>query len=200
MSRNAPDRDTVRSRILDAAIPLFNERGLKFTMDELAARLGMSKKTIYTAFPGKQAMLEAMVDYVFDFIRLDKDEIMGDTQLDTVHKLQRVLTTLTDKYESIDLTRLHDLHRRYPTVYERVALRLESGWEGTVALLQQGIDRGVLRPFSIPIFKLMMETTLQQFFRNDVLVRNGISYQAALRQVVDILLRGILNPESEVDA
>ena len=56
----------------------------------------------------------------------------------------------------------------------------------------------MLRPFEIPIFKLMMESTLEQFFQSDVLVRSGLSYKQALDQVVDILLRGILaGPEEE---
>ena len=190
--------ESTRARILEAAIPLFNDRGLKFTMDELAAALGMSKKTIYAAFPSKEKMLEEMVDYVFDFIGRDKAAILGDDTLPYLEKLRRVLTTLTDKYESIDLRRLYDLESRYGAVYAKVARRLETGWEGTTALLEQGIRRGVLRPFPIPIFKLMMETTLQQFFRNDVLLRSGISYQEALGQVVDILLRGILSPGEEL--
>lgn len=190
--------ESTRARILEAAIPLFNDRGLKFTMDELAAALGMSKKTIYAAFPSKEKMLEEMVDYVFDFIGRDKAAILGDDTLPYLEKLRRVLTTLTDKYESIDLRRLYDLESRYGAVYAKVARRLETGWEGTTALLEEGIRRGVLRPFPIPIFKLMMETTLQQFFRNDVLLRSGISYQEALGQVVDILLRGILSPGEEL--
>ena len=190
--------ESTRARILEAAIPLFNDRGLKFTMDELAAALGMSKKTIYAAFPSKEKMLEEMVDYVFDFIGRDKAAILGDDTLPYLEKLRRVLTTLTDKYESIDLRRLYDLESRYGAVYAKVARRLETGWEGTTALLEQGIREGVLRPFPIPIFKLMMETTLQQFFRNDVLLRSGISYQDALGQVVDILLRGILSPGEEL--
>lgn len=190
--------ESTRARILEAAIPLFNDRGLKFTMDELAAALGMSKKTIYAAFPSKEKMLEEMVDYVFDFIGRDKAAILGDDTLPYLEKLRRVLTTLTDKYESIDLRRLYDLESRYGAVYAKVARRLETGWEGTTALLEEGIRRGVLRPFPIPIFKLMMETTLQQFFRGDVLLRSGISYQEALGQVVDILLRGILSPGEEL--
>ena len=190
--------ESTRARILEAAIPLFNDRGLKFTMDELAASLGMSKKTIYAAFPSKEKMLEEMVDYVFDFIQRDKAAILGDDTLPYLEKLRRVLTTLTDKYESIDLRRLYDLESRYGAVYAKVARRLETGWEGTTALLEQGIREGALRPFPIPIFKLMMETTLQQFFRNDVLLRSGISYQEALGQVVDILLRGILSPGEEL--
>ena len=88
--------------------------------------------------------------------------------------------------------------RRLVVLVPEVLVGLETGWEGTTALLEQGIREGALRPFPIPIFKLMMETTLQQFFRNDVLLRSGISYQEALGQVVDILLRGILSPGEEL--
>lgn len=190
--KQQPDTARLRHRILEATIPLFNAHGLKFTMDQLARSLGMSKKTIYAVFPDKKKLLEAMADHCFDFIRRSKDRLMEDDTLPYAEKLRLVLGTLTEKYESIDLSRLHDLKEKYPTVYERVAQRLESGWESTVALLEQGIADGALRPFEIPIFKLMMESTLEQFFQSDVLVRSGLSYKQALDQVVDILLRGIL--------
>ena len=199
MAKNQPTAAELQHRILEATIPLFNAHGLKFTMDQLAASLGMSKKTIYAVFPDKRTLLEAMADYCFDFIRSSKDRLIGDETLPLPEKLRRVLGTLTEKYESIDLSRLHDLREKYPTVYDRVAQRLESGWESTVDLLEQGIAAGVLRPFEIPIFKLMMESTLEQFFQSDVLVRSGLSYKQALDQVVDILLRGILaGPEEEL--
>ena len=57
MPRHAEDKNIIKSRILDATIEIFNEYGLKFTMDELASRLAMSKKTIYSVFPDKHALL-----------------------------------------------------------------------------------------------------------------------------------------------
>ena len=39
--------DSNKERILIATIKLFNEKGLKFTMDDIAAELKISKKTIY---------------------------------------------------------------------------------------------------------------------------------------------------------
>ena len=191
---NVPE---LREKILEATLPLFNAQGLKFTMDELARSLGMSKKTIYAVFPDKRTLLEALADHGFDFIRSSKDRLLEDESLPYTEKLRLVLGTLTEKYESIDLSRLHDLREKYPTVYDRVAQRLESGWESTVALLERGMTEGVLRPFVIPIFKLMMESTLEQFFQSDVLVRSGLSYKRALDQVVDILLRGILAEPKE---
>ena len=48
--------------ILEGTIKAFNEKGLKFTMDDVAKILGMSKKTIYTVFRDKESMVLAMVD------------------------------------------------------------------------------------------------------------------------------------------
>ena len=55
--------------ILEGTIKAFNEKGLKFTMDDVAKILGMSKKTIYTVFRDKESMFLAMVDYMFDPLR-----------------------------------------------------------------------------------------------------------------------------------
>ena len=62
-------KDDMRIRILDAAAGLFDSRGMKFTMDELARDLGMSKKTIYTVFRDKMSLCDATVDYYFDSVR-----------------------------------------------------------------------------------------------------------------------------------
>ena len=41
----------LKDDILEATIQAFQKKGLKFTMDDLASLLGISKKTIYTVFP-----------------------------------------------------------------------------------------------------------------------------------------------------
>lgn len=43
----------LKGNILEATIKAFQKKGLKFTMDDLASLLGISKKTIYTVFPDK---------------------------------------------------------------------------------------------------------------------------------------------------
>ena len=54
---------TIREQILDATVLVFNKKGMKFTMDDIARELGMSKKTIYTVFADKQELVYDMVDY-----------------------------------------------------------------------------------------------------------------------------------------
>lgn len=70
--------------ILEGTIKAFNEKGLKFTMDDVAKILGMSKKTIYTVFRDKESMFLAMVDYMFDSIKESEQQIVEDDALSTV--------------------------------------------------------------------------------------------------------------------
>ena len=98
---------------------------------------------------------------------------------------------MPEEYRSVDLRQLYVLKEKYPAIYAHVERRLETDWEPTVALMEQGMREGVIRPVSIPVFRTMMQATLEQFFQRDILVKNGITYHEALAQVVDILVDGI---------
>ena len=181
----------LREEILEGTVLAFRNKGLKFTMDDIASLLGMSKKTIYTVFHDKEELFLAMVDYLFDSIKESERQVAQDPSLDTVEKIRRILGVLPESYRDVDFSRLYPLREKYPAIYRQVERRLETGWETTIALLEQGMAEGVIRPVKIPILKLMLEASLEQFFQRDVLVKNGIAYREALEEVVDILMEGI---------
>ena len=43
----------MKEKILEAAIEEFEKKGLKFTMDDIAKNLAISKKTLYAVFQNK---------------------------------------------------------------------------------------------------------------------------------------------------
>lgn len=180
-----------REKILEATIKVFNQKGLKFTMDDIAAELGMSKKTIYVTFKDKESMFLGTVDYCFDKIKDQKQMVLEDDTLSTSEKLRKVLGVMPEGYKEIDFGKLYVLKDKYPKIYRQVEARLETGWEGVMLLVEQGMKEGVVRPINTCIVKTMMEATLEQFFQRDVLVMNNITYNDALQEVVDILIRGI---------
>lgn len=98
---------------------------------------------------------------------------------------------MPEGYREIDFRQLYILKDKYPEIYRQVENRLETGWETTIALLEQGMEEGVIRRIDIPILKMMLEASLEQFFQRDVLLRNKISYTEALDEVVNILVDGI---------
>lgn len=84
--RNRSDGYHRRSakNILDATLRVFDQKGLKFTMDDLAKELSISKKTIYTVYDDKEALFLAMVDYIFDSIKESEQMILTDPSLSVV--------------------------------------------------------------------------------------------------------------------
>lgn len=181
----------LRKNILEETLQIFNKKGLKFTMDDIASLLKISKKTIYTVFSDKEELFLAMVDYLFDHIKESEQAVIEDKELDTIGKIRAILGVLPEGYKEIDFRQLYLLKEKYPTIYKQVELRLETGWESTIALLQQGMEEGCIRPVSIPIVKMMLEAALEQFFQRDILIRHEITYQQALDEVVSILVDGI---------
>ena len=182
---------SLRESILEGTIAVFNQKGLKFTMDDIARQLGMSKKTIYTVFDDKESLFLDMVDYLFDSIKESERQVVEDDNLDTLEKVRRIMSVLPERYKNIDFRQLYPLREKYPSTYAKVQKRLETGWEMTIGLLEQGMAEGVLRPVEIPLVKLMLEAALERFFQCDVLLQNNITYRGALEQVVDILVDGI---------
>ena len=180
-----------KERILEATIKVFNKKGLKFTMDDIATELSISKKTIYKVFKDKETMFYDMVDYCFDAIKESEAAVVEDTTISTVEKVRRILSVLPEGYKSIDFRQLYELKAKYPKTYLKVEERLESGWENTIALIQQGIEEGEIRPVNVSILKTMIEATLERFFQRDVLIVNEITYTDALEELVNIIVDGI---------
>lgn len=185
------DMNEQKERILKGTIQAFNEKGLKFTMDDLARILGMSKKTIYMEFTDKNSLFLAMVDYLFDGIKESEEEIINNTDIDIVDKITTMLGVLPESYKDIDLRQLYMLKDKYPVIYKRVEERFENGWQQTIELLKEAMEEGKVRKVNVDIFKMMMEAAIEQFFQRDILIYNSLSYEEGLKEVVGILMNGI---------
>ena len=181
----------LKETILEGTLEVFNKKGIKFTMEDIAKVLSISKKTIYTVFEDKESMVMAMVDYLFDSIKESEEQVLRDGNLSTLEKTRKILGVMPESYKNVDFRQLYLLREKYPAIYARVEERLETGWEGAIALLEQGMREGVIRKVSIPIVKMMLEASLEQFFQRDILIRNDLGYMEALEEVVNVIMDGI---------
>ncbi len=181
----------MKEKILQGTMNVFRQKGIKFTMDDLAADLGMSKKTIYTVFSDKESLLIELVDYVFDTIKESESVVMADTTLDTTDKLRRILSVMPETYMGMDFGQLHMIRGKYPKAYERIEQRLESGWEQTIELIDQGVAEGVFRPVNKLVFQLTFEAALERFLTGDELMENKVKYLDALQDLANLLVDGV---------
>ena len=181
----------LRNLVLRGTVQIFHRKGIKIAMDDVASDNSTRKTAIYTVFPDKESLFLDMVDFMFDGIKESEEAVCADEALSTLEKIRKILGVMPESYRNIDFRQLYTLKSKYPIIYSRVEERLETGWEKTIALLEQGIREGVVKQIPIVLVKTMLEATIEQFFQRDVLIRNEISYVDALQQIVNIIVDGI---------
>lgn len=184
-------QQALQAAIRAAAMELFRTQGLRFTMQQVAAAMHISKKTIYAAYPSKEALLLDMVDAAFDSIHARKQALL-DGPGTTLQKLRAVIIALPDEYAALDLRQMQALDEKYPAVAARVRQHLETGWEPTLALLETAQREGVIRAVSLPVLQTMITASIEAFLAEQPPERGGLSYTQTLEQMISILLEGLV--------
>ena len=117
----------LHERVIGAATALFQAEGLRFTMQEVADALHISKKTIYTVYPSTAKLLLDMVDDLFDHIHREKRELMAAPG-PIEDRVEAVIVALPEQYRALDFRLLGTLDEKYPAVARRVREHLETNW------------------------------------------------------------------------
>lgn len=182
----------VKLKIIEGTIDEFNEKGFKFTMDDIARRLNISKKTIYSVFRDKESLFFEMVDYCFRAIKESEQQILENQELDVIEKIEQILIVLPDRYKNIDFRQIYEMQEKYPKIFKKIQFRIESDWEPTIRLFEQAMEEGRMKKLPIPIIKTMVEASIERFISSKVLIENEIEYEEALHLMVEIMMQGLL--------
>ncbi|WP_102343335.1 TetR/AcrR family transcriptional regulator [Galactobacillus timonensis] len=189
----------VREEILSAATELFHEKGLHFTMDDVAVQLHRAKKTIYRFYPSKEDLLSGLLTYGFEQIQHTKEEILK-SDLPLEEKLAKVLVAFPDVYQKLDFSKLNELGEKYPKIAQDLRRHLEDGWEPIIALMEEGVAQGKIRPVNLKVFRLIATADLEYFVSSNELERAGVKYHEALDSMVDIFMKGLMVHDAESNA
>jgi AcrR family transcriptional regulator len=186
--------------ILAAALASFAERGFAATrLEDVAARAGISKGTLYLYFHGKEELFEAVVraTLVPNLERLEA--LSGTFEGPSEHLLERLLLTVAGVVDSrtgaipklviAEAGNFPELARFYLDEVVRRALRLI----GTI--LRRGIGRGEFRPVDVDhaVFCVIAPMLLAALWKNSLEPHDHAPLDApALARVhLDLLLRGL---------
>ena len=186
----------LRENVIAAATALFQTEGLRFTMQEVAAALHISKKTIYTVYPSKEALLLDMADTLFAEIHREKRMLMAAPG-PIEERIRAVIIALPEQYRTLDFRLLGALEEKYPAVARRVREHLETNWEPTIALLEEGMAEGAIRPVSIPVLRQMVTASIEYFLTGS---EKGASYADTLAAMIDIIMNGIRRRRDEIQS
>ena len=89
-------------------------------MDDLAAELGMSKKTLYASFASKTDLLRATLLDKFRHIETDLDNIISVRSSDVLGSLHQLLACVQRHAEEIQPPFVRDIRREAPEMFQLV--------------------------------------------------------------------------------
>src|SRR5690348_1676945 len=110
----------VKDRILTKAAELFMRYGIRsITMDEIAAQLGISKKTVYQVVTDKDDMVYAVIEQE---IRKNEHECLQyryDSN-DSVHEIFLAVEDLEEMLRYTNPMMLYDLEKYHPRAFQKI--------------------------------------------------------------------------------
>ncbi len=185
---------TIRDRIIESSAALFAAHGLRSVrMDDIAATLGISKRTLYESFGDKEHLIEACIRYFFD--RKMAEDCLRCAEADNV--IEELLLSMSSQEESVKrgFRLMNDLRKFYPAIHQRIAEEsMEVGTRQMKEKLQRGIEQGLI----LPSTEVDQATRLFIDFMQAIFVRlnalpdaSGNSAARILRRCVILFARGV---------
>lgn len=198
--QNLFDQEPVpAARILAAAAErLFGYGYQALTMDELAHDLGVSKKTLYVHFPGKDAIIGRIIDRLGAAVRTRMDAVVADPALTFTGKIAAVINVAGETFGRISPALLRDLRRYAPPLYQRI----EDFRQRTVpavfgSLIRMGMAEGRVRNDLDPDFATeFWLQAIRGLVQPEVLEKTQLNITQTLTQAHRLLLTGLLTPSA----
>lgn len=178
-------------RIFQGAIEEFKENGIKFTMDSLSKRIGISKRTLYETVASKNDVINIVIDRTFQDVKEQQKVILEDSTLSTKERLKRLFSIIPTYASVIDYRRMNEIKIAYPLLYIKIQNNLENDWEPTIALLEKAMDESIIRKVNIVILKMLLCDVYEQLINGTILIQNNISYETAMEEIINLLFDGL---------
>lgn len=188
-TKHSTSRVELRERIILAAVELFTTNGIKsITMDEIAASLGISKRTLYEVFPDKETLLEECI------LKSQKDGdifVKGviETSSNVLEVLLRCYQWSIERFHATNKKFFEDI-KKYPKACQLMKNNRNRSSEDTVNFFKEGVKQGIFRDdVNFAIINLLVRDQLDLLMNSDIC--NEYSFLEVYESIMFTFLRGI---------
>lgn len=184
----------MRDKIIRSAEERFFEDGYrKVTMDEIASDLGISKKTLYKYFSGKESIATAVIEKIHLHIVSFLEEFNRDIP-DPVERFEQVTLAASRKMSEIGNLFLDDIKRDLPDLWQKVEqFREKKILHHIGEILEEGKRLGKVRTdIDTKIATLVYLGAIKTVMQPDLIKKAGYSIDDAFANIRNIFLKGVV--------
>jgi len=183
----------MKDEILLCATDLFLNYGFKsVTMDDLANKIGISKKTIYQHFDNKTKLVEATTMYMFNQISNGIDCIceLEKNPIDEFYDIKKlVMNHLKNEKSSPQ----YQLQKYYPQIFATLKKKqFDVMQECVIKNLERGIKQGLFRKsLNIPFISRIYFSSIIAIKDKDLFPMEQFSMNMLMEHYLEYHLKGI---------
>ncbi|NDJ33080.1 MAG: TetR/AcrR family transcriptional regulator [Chloroflexi bacterium] len=188
----------IDERIDEVAWALFAQHGYaRVTMDDLAAALGISKKTLYNAIPGKAELLHRLVQARLEEAAAETAALVDNPDLSSAEKLRGLPRYALSQLGAVQPVLLEDIRRLAPDTWALIeAARDRLIADRVGAVIRAGMASGDLRADLDPeIVQTVFYDSLRGVITGALPLTDPLRFARLLETTMDLLLHGLLTHE-----
>ncbi|MEN6348914.1 MAG: TetR/AcrR family transcriptional regulator [Syntrophomonas sp.] len=181
----------IKDRIINACRELAKSRGLAgFTVDELANRAGVSKRTVYRYYRSKEEIIEAAADAFMGEVAAEADRLITVCE-DPVNILNQMLGYLFAHGQFItNPASFNDLRQHYPELWKKIdKFRIERIKQ---IISTVGNKSNLVTDIDPRILTAVISTSVQSILNPDFILENGLNFEKTAEQLSRFLMSAVL--------
>ena len=184
----------MKDKILFGASDLFLNYGFKsVTMDDIANKLGISKKTIYLHFDNKTKLVEGTTMYLFDLISRGIDHIcsLGKNPIEEIYDIKKFIR---DHLKEEKSSPQYQLQKYYPKIFATLKSKQFEVMQTCVKdNLERGVGLGLYREsINIDFIARIYFNSMLAIKDKDLFPLKQFSTDMLMQHYIEYHLRGII--------
>lgn len=170
-------------KIVQGCLKLFNTKGIKSSMDELASSLKMSKRTIYERFTSKVELIQFVIDYYTDYLDNEYKEVIKNDSLNDYEKLESIFNIIPKELCFSEEQR-KSINQFYPDIYNEYIKRTEIRWRKTMLLVDKLISNDYSKTINKELIKILYMSSIEGVAKKATNDEEFTTYKKGLSQLL----------------
>ncbi len=173
----------------------FREGFYKTTMDALACKLHISKKTIYKHFSSKEELLK---EGSFNYFGQQKNRIekIISSEITSIEKFYKLFTSIGEFTLQISDKFISDMLTYTPEIWSQIdEFRAKLMTKNITKIFEQGKKEGMIIDIPSVIVVNMLISSVRGITNGTFLINNNFNLKFAIQKTIEVVLRGIMTPE-----
>ena len=153
----------LKDRIINQAGELFVNHGIKrISMDEIASKLGISKRTIYQNFKDKEDLLLQYIRQL-ELMKIEYIKDISKNEKTVVHVFLRTIE-MHKEFGFFNIKFIDDVKKYYPKAKQELIDQQSRGIIFIKQFLEEGIKQGVIRKdLNIEVVSFLLQDSNRTF-------------------------------------